>query len=176
MSDKKVVIECTGADTKDIKELVIFQGDLKDLTTENYERLKNEILVDGFSEPVSAWENEGQWFILNGTQRLRTLQTMETEGYEIPPIPISIIKAKDIKQAARKCLAFTSQFGQMTMEGLLDFSDKYELDINEIKHDFRYPELNLEKFSTIEPEIKEKEVGELETKNTCPSCGYEWSK
>jgi site-specific DNA-methyltransferase (adenine-specific)/modification methylase len=34
----------------------------------------------------------------------------------------------------------------MTMDGLIDFQQTYELDIEDIKHDFRFPEIRLENF------------------------------
>lgn len=160
--DKIVKIECEGKTEIDISELEIFQGDLKDLTEENYNKLKNEILEDGFSEPVSVWKHEGKNYILNGTQRFRTLTKMKQDGYTIPAIPINLIRAKDIKQASRKCLALTSQYGTMTADGLLEFTQKYELDIENVKVSFRFPEINLDNFDFSEEkkETKEKQYEE----------------
>lgn len=52
---KEILIKCTGADAVPVQELNDFQGDLKVLSDENYKKFKNELLLNGFSEPISVW-------------------------------------------------------------------------------------------------------------------------
>lgn len=143
MSLPKIVeIKCKGSINLKIEDLNDFQGNLKDLSTENYEKLKNQMLDLGFSEPISVWRNKDKWWILNGHQRLRTLKKMKADGIVIPEIPASEIQAKDIKEAKKKVLALTSQYGQMTNEGLYEFLSEANIQFEELD-DFRFPEIDL---------------------------------
>lgn len=142
---KAVKIACKGADAVPVDSLVHFQGDLKSLSKENYDKLKAEILVLGFSEPVSVWSHEGQLFLLNGHQRTRVLKQMGEEGFVIPPIPVNYVDASDIKEAKKKVLSLTSQYGQMEREGLYQFMTEADLTLPELDN-FRFPEIDLEDF------------------------------
>lgn len=140
---KTVKVACQGTESISIDSLEPFQGNLKDLSSENYEKLKKEILELGFSEPISVWKFEGKSYVLGGHQRLRTLKAMRDEGYEIPQIPISLVEAADVKEAKKKILALTSQFGEITRDGLYEFALEAELSAREIEESFRFPEINI---------------------------------
>lgn len=149
MSIQKVIeIKCTGADALDIKDIEPFQGNLKDLSKENYEKLKKEIFELGFSEPISVWKNKEKIYCLNGHQRLRTLRMMQEEGVLVPKIPVNYIQSKDIKEAKKKVLALTSQYGNMTSEGLYEFMNDSGLTMEEISASFRFPEIDLAVFNS----------------------------
>lgn len=178
---KTVEIKCKGADALFIDQLEPFQGNLKELSKPNYEKLKKEILELGFSEPVSVWPHNGKFLLLNGHQRVRTLQSMKTEGFDIPKIPVSFIDAKDVKEAKKKILALTSQYGEITKQGLYEFMNDADLAMPEIEDSFRFPEINFEVFKAefLEGSIhtgKESEQGQLDEKKkqTCPECGHEF--
>jgi len=177
---KKVEITCAGAGIVYLDDLVDFQGNLKDLSKENYEKLKKEILDLGFSEPISVWAKDGKMYCLNGHQRRRTLMQMRVEGYEIPPIPVNFIEAKDKKEAKKKVLALTSQYGEMTGQGLYEFSIDAGLNAGEIEEAFRFPEVDFDSWKIeffgegFEPGT-EAEQGKLDEKKPivtqCPNCG-----
>ena len=63
----------------------------------------------GFSEPIAVWLHKGKSFILNGHQRVAVLRALASEGYTIPPLPVSIVDAESYQQAKKKVLALTSQ-------------------------------------------------------------------
>lgn len=157
---QKIEIKCTGADLVYIESLSPFQGNLKDLSKTNYEKLKKEILDLGFSEPVSVWKNNNNFFLLNGHQRVRTLAEMKKEGFEIPKIPVNWVEAKDIKEAKKKVLALTSQYGEMTGQGLYEFMNEASINFKEIENSFRFPEINFEQFEA--GFIKESLVGDAQ--------------
>lgn len=181
-ANPRIEITCVGAGALPWKELTSFQGELKDLSEDSYNRLKNEILETGFSEPVSVWKSpDKKVYILNGHQRVRAVGAMEEEGYEIPPLPVSFIQAKDKRQAKRKVLALTSQYGEMTKQGLYEFMNEAGLQIGEVESWFRFPEINLEEFKAEFFEDKEydkdgsQEVDDLgEFDVQCPRCGFQW--
>jgi len=147
----------------DLKDFAPFQGKLKELSKENYTKLRKQIETLGFSEPVSVWKNGTKTYILNGHQRLRTLQVMAGEGVDIPKIPAVYVRAKDKAEAKRKVLALTSQFGNMTTEGLFEFATEAGIAFQELADNFRFPEIDFKKYQEEFYDEKDKEVeGEVE--------------
>lgn len=140
---KTIKVACHGTELIGIDSLEPFQGNLKDLSAENYEKLKKEILDLGFIDPISVWKFEGKNYVLGGHQRLRTLKAMRDEGYLIPEIPMTIVEADDVKEAKRKILALTSQYGEITGDGLYQFALDAQLSVQEIEESFRFPEINI---------------------------------
>lgn len=170
---KTIEIKCEGRSLLPIEELKDFQGNLKTLSSENYAKLKEEILRHGFSEPVSVWKSDDRYYILNGHQRVKTLSMMRDDGYIIPDVPVNFIKAKDKKEAKELVLALTSQFGEMTDEGLFEFSKEAGIDL-EYLESLRFPEIDLDRYKedleTLDSEFEDSKP-EL---HTCPSCGFEF--
>lgn len=131
-----------------IADLLPSQGDLKDLTEKNYNKLKNVILNRGFSVPVYIWENEeGIKYLLDGHQRQRVLTT---EGWN-EPIPYLTIPAKDLQEAMARLLEITSQYATITQEGIDEFISKYDLNEAEVYEATSYDAL---RFGEPEPEIE----------------------
>lgn len=128
---KTIRIECTGASAAPYKRLTGLQGDLKVLTDESFKKFKKNLIKNGFSEPIAVWrdiENE-ELRIVNGHQRLATVKRLvENEGYQVEDLPISYVEAKDLQDAKRKVLALTSEYGQLSDEGLLNFLADMDLD------------------------------------------------
>lgn len=148
-----------------------FQGNLKDLSNENYEKLKSIILKHKFSFVVHAWAREGKLFILDGHQRVRVLLRLSSEGYEIPKIPVVLVQADSFKQAKEKLLAGTSQFGNLTQDGLYEFLNESQVTLEELDH-FAFPEIDLAEFKMSfwedaqdQPELKE-DVAEVDRRPT----------
>lgn len=148
MASKTIQITCQGAGTIAIGLLKALQGDLKILAKEDYERLKSELLLDGFSFPVAVWEDpsSGNLYILDGHQRVKTLQKMAEEGYSIPQIPIVTVQASDISQAKHKLLAAASQYGQMRTDGLKEFLKDTDFNAEDLLGSFRFADLDLHDF------------------------------
>ena len=135
-----VRITCTGASVVDIAELSGFQGTLKTLTPTNAAKLRAQIVDTGFSEPISIWQHDGKNLVLNGHQRLTVLNLMRMEGWHVPAVPVSLVEAADEDEARRKVLAFASQYGSVTTEGLAAFLDTTELALPELEG-FVFPEV-----------------------------------
>lgn len=79
----------------DYRELVPLQGNLKDLTKANYQKLLKSIEKEGFFVPAFVWFNDGVPYILDAHQRHRVLTNenieFENSGFEIPYIEIEAI-------------------------------------------------------------------------------------
>ena len=193
---KQIRITCEGAKAVKYSDLIPLQGNLKDLSKENYGRLKKQIIDLGFSEPISVWLHKKKMNILNGHQRLRVISTMvEKEGYQCDPLPISLISAKDMNEAKRKVLALTSQYGEIKEEGLYEFLTGTDIDPTTLIDDYRFPEVDLPSFvdgyfsktdaekeevEDVVPEVKEEtnvKLGDIYLFGAyykCESCGKEY--
>lgn len=186
MAQKTVKITCTGADVVELNELSAFQGDLKELSEENYQRLKASILDLGISFPFNIWKEKSKKWIIDAHQRAVTLARMRDEdGYAIPKVPVVWVKAKDQREAAKKVLAATSQFGVITPDGLHGFMSAHEIDIDFVQQHCHFPEVNIEAFADAyyaqEKEVSfktkpgSKELASTEFEqfgHTCPKCGF----
>jgi len=122
-----------------------FQGALKTLDPDKKEKLKKQILEQGFAAPIFVWKNDGKYYCLDGTQRRVALQDLKSTGYKIPDLPCVEIHAKTKREAKKKLLSYVSQFGKVTGAGLYEFINEAELDLKELE-DFEIPEIDLEDF------------------------------
>lgn len=100
----KIKITCTGTENIALDKFIELQGNLKELSTANYEKLKNSILKYGFSFPVFCWKQKDKYYILDAHQRIKTLRKLISEGYSIDNLPTCYIEAKDKKEAGEKLL------------------------------------------------------------------------
>lgn len=164
-------------------ELEVIQGNLKDLSEENYTKLKKEILELGFSSPIHVWLSSGKKFVLDGTQRTKTLKKMRTDGFFIPRLPIVEIEANDVKEAKKKVLALTSQYGEITSQGLYEFMAEADLQMPEVEDSFRFPEVDFESFKSNffaeAPSIEDFKYKDVDKKikfYTCPYCEKEFEE
>ncbi len=145
---KEIVIKCEGAALYEWKKLKNFQGDLKDLTEDGFNKLRAQIVENGFKAPFFVWK--GHDFILDGHQRIRVLGELEKDGYKIPAkLPVVYIIAETEKQAKKDVLGFISEYGQTTDEGLYQFLHESNLIDNfaDLKDTIDLPGVNIEKFS-----------------------------
>jgi hypothetical protein len=158
----------------DIEELVPFQGNLKNLTKRNYEKLKKQIYSLGFSAPFFAWRDpsDKKLYLLDGHQRHRALKQMRVEeSFSMPKLPVVIIAAEDKTQAKKKVLSLTSQYGNMTDEGLYEFMSESGLSIPDIE-DFRFPEIGIDSFKKSFFEEPEETIVQPAGVHLCPNCGF----
>lgn len=190
---KTVIIACRGAAALSLEQLMPFQGNLKTLPEENYRKLRDEMLRDGFSEPISIWQEpvdggDGvyRYHILNGHQRVTALKRMrDHEGFLVPDLPVSFVEAGDVRTAKRKVLALTSQFGVMTLDSVREFATEAQLGFADISDSFRFSEVDLSKLQPVAPKKVEftakdgaKELSEDEFQkfdHTCPRCAFSYN-
>ncbi len=143
-----IVHNPNGLPTKPIADLLPTQGDLKDLTEVNYNKLKNVIERRGFSYPVYVWEDKDKILhLLDGHQRQRVLNR---EGWN-DPIPYLKVPAKDLQEAMARLLEITSQYATITQEGIDEFIGRYELNDAEVYSATSYDAIT--EYKPIEQEI-----------------------
>lgn len=111
-----------------VDDIVFFQGDLKELSEENYEKLKDSITEHGIISPGYAWKNGGKWHALDCHQRLKVLKQMKLDGFDVPEkFPIVEIFAKSKREAKLYLLQYISQHGTVTEDGLYEYLHESEL-------------------------------------------------
>lgn len=186
---KLIRITCEGAATMPLDKIVELQGNLKELSTVNYDKLKALIEAEGFAFPLAIARIKGKPYgVVDGHQRHRVVKRMLEEGYTLADgqgrplraagLPVSYVDCKDKAQAGRLILAAVSQFGKVTDEGLYEFLDAFKIDMATLDT-LDLPDFDTEKFVTgysAEPPGDFKSVDEgIPTEHTCPKCGYKWS-
>ena len=105
---------------------------LKDNSNRDISRLKNSILRNGFIAPFDCWKGGNKPFVLDGSGRYLALLQLETEGIEIPALPVLFIDANNLKQAKLYALQRSGTNGQITQASLADFTST-EFEIEELK-------------------------------------------
>jgi DNA modification methylase len=119
----EIRVTCEGAGSEPLENLSNFQGDLKSITPENLGKLKNRLVKHGINVPVFVWVSGAKSYIMDGHQRVAALRSLQEDGYEIPDVPVAYIQAKNRKDAKEKLLGITSQYGDFSKQGLIDFVD-----------------------------------------------------
>jgi len=159
---KEIKIACKGAGLLPINKLIDFQGDLKKITPENMQKLKNNIIKNNFSAPIFIWKksDKSKAYILDGHSRVKALLELQKEGYKIPAkLPIDYIKADNKKEAKEKLLGIASQYGIITEAGLMDFINEADLDIESLIDTIEIPDIDIvfpEEETIDDDEIPEK--------------------
>jgi hypothetical protein len=146
MDKPSIKINCKGAVNISLEKLTQLQGELKELSENNFRKLKTSILKNGITFPLFIWQDNGTNFILDGTQRDRVLRRLADDGYDIPPLPCALITAKDKREACEKILLISSQYGKMTNESLYEFISKNDLGFHELEEMLDLPQIKLEEF------------------------------
>lgn len=125
---KKVLkIKCEGTQYIDFHQLNEFQEDIKTITREDLDKLKESIISRGYIKPGFIWKYEKKLWILDMHQRLKALTELEKEGWYIPLIPVVEIFAKTVKEAKDAVLVFTAQHGKIDEQKLHLYIKKYQI-------------------------------------------------
>ena len=164
MEIKEIKISCDAKHYASLDDFHELQGNLKDLTELNFNKLKLSILKYGFIAPLFAFkDNKGKLFIMDAHQRVRVLKHLrDVDEYIVPQLPYNLIDAKNKREAKEMLLAINSRYGKMTAEGLYEFSNEpnYEIDMNAIELILDLPEVNLDMFNNAEAKIDSLEENE----------------
>lgn len=112
--------------TVNISKVQEFQGDLKDLTEVNYNKLKKSLLEVGLLLPFFIWVDpeDKTMFIMDGHQRRRV---WTAEGFAPQKVPFVLVPGINKEEAKKNLLVITSQFGTITQEGY----DKFTADLSD---------------------------------------------
>jgi len=162
---EKIKIACEAADYLPVKTLKDFQGELKKISKENLQKLKNNIVKYGFSAPIFVWKSGKINYCLDGHQRILAVLDLAEDGYIIPSLPVAWIKARNKTEAKKKLLQIASQYGKTTVKRFELFMDEVDIDLSEIGMNLELPGIEIRY-----PEDKKTN----KRKNKCPKCGYRY--
>lgn len=145
MSTKIIRIACKGAGTLPFREILPFQGKLKELSVPDFENLLARILRRGVTAPIHIWQHEGKNWNIDGHQRCHVFDWCEKNGYEVPPVPVDYIFAESFEAAKDILLGHASTFGKVSQEGLHSFMTEAQLPVELLK-DASLPGVDYEVF------------------------------
>lgn len=183
---KKIKVTVDTGKTLPMNYLEVLQGNLKDLSDENYKKLRASIIKHGFSFPIFVWENpeDAKIYILDGTQRCKTLSRMKEDGYSVPQLPVVFIEATNLNHAKEKLAAAASQYGKFTEEGVASFFADMDFDIGAIEIPFLdfSKVIEMDEFPpqtvTVSEHERSKNV-DLDSyekfEHKCPKCNHEFN-
>lgn len=160
--------------TTSYKNLKDLQGNLKTISKDNLEKLKQSIIKYGIFVPKFVWvEDRKNYWIEDGHQTIKALAALEKEGYVISDIPYVKVECENKRDAAEKLLQINSKYGEINPE--TTFFEDFNIDLSFIEN-IEIPELDIKlEDLSLEEDPEEKEYDEnLETENECPKCGYKW--
>lgn len=147
--------------TIDYRTVKDFQGNLKDLDGPNHDKLLAILESRGFTVPLFLWPHDGEFFLLDGHQRQRVMEHNELSDDGNHDVPYLVINAPDVKAAKEMLLEITSQFGLITPDGLDEYAELAELNVDELNVNF--DSINLEKlWAEMNPNSEESEDDEPE--------------
>ena len=178
-TEKAISIKCGGEQFVDFEELNWFQGKLKSITEDNFKALKQSIIEDGIVIGFHAWRDEnGKVWTIDGHHRHLALNALKSEGWFVPPIPVSFVQSATKKEAAKAVLISNARFAKLSDESFSDFMIDFDLKLDDIKLldlpdvDLSYLNGSQKELSNTSEELALDDFSEFEHK--CPKCGFEW--
>jgi DNA modification methylase len=125
-------VKCKTNDTLCLSQLVEFQGNLKERTDADFEKIAKSIKKHGFAFPFFVWKHDGINHVLDGHGRIGALKRMVAQGEHLPPLPVVYVNAKDESDAKELLLKLNSHYGQMTAESVRDFLGDLQIDFEDL--------------------------------------------
>lgn len=132
MDCKTVEIQCKGADVLPLDAITDFQGTLKKRGKKEIDAIIKSIERFGFSFPFFIWNGTGDNYCLDGHGRIQALAEMRRQGMSLPLFPVVYVDAVDESEAKQKLLRLNSQYGQMTIDSVLEFTGGMDMDWDEL--------------------------------------------
>ncbi len=148
---KGMEVKCKANDTLPLSELIEFQGNLKERTDADFEKITKSIKKHGFAFPFFVWKHDGINHVLDGHGRIGALKRMVAQGEHLPLLPVVYVNAKDEADAKELLLKLNSHYGQMTAESVRDFLGDLQIDFE----DLALPEIDQTEIDSKAGEIYE---------------------
>jgi len=146
-----------------LKDLKPNEYNPKRMTEKEAKDLEESIVRFGLVDPLIVNNAEGRKnIIIGGHQRYKIYQKLKFDN-----IPVVYVNIPDIKRERELCLRLSKNTGSWDDDLLVNFDEEELLDIG-----FTENELRL-KSDLMDLDGREFDEN-IETKNRCPKCGYEW--
>lgn len=139
---KTIPITCKSDQLIPITQLENFQGKLKAIDEQSFNKLKESIVKYGFSFPIFVWGKK----ILDGHQRLAAVKRLIDDGYSIKgdKLPIVDIIAKSEQEAAEKLLLINSRYARIDQSGFDAFIADFEIDLADFSGLLEIPDVEFD--------------------------------
>jgi len=145
----KVNIRCNTGSTLALPELSGFQGGLKDRAGIDVDRIAGSIKEFGFAFPFFIWRDNGTNNIIDGHGRVEALMQLESEGYEIPSLPVVYVGAENVDKAKELLLSVNSLYGKLDRDALLALIEETGADIEGLS----FPQVTFNFGGAFEPSL-----------------------
>jgi len=146
-------IECEGRELIALDSLEELQGELKNRTESDVVKILRSIRDYGFSFPFFYAYLDDHRYVLDGHGRLIALQIFQKLGGEVPRLPACKVEAEDENDAKQKLLRLNSRYGTIDLDGLKDFVDGLEVNVD----DLELPDINIEDILIDDTEEEEEQ-------------------
>ena len=172
---KKIPVLVKGNLDVRLSALKPIQGELKELSNEDFILLRTKIL-SGIKFVFHVWKPDpsvSEYFIIDGHGRDNVLRHLvHNEQYEEPMIPCALVQAETLEEAKKLVLDSSSTFHRLRPEGLRNFMNELHLKPVDLEN-YRLLEVNLPIFTReYFPETIEKVGVEPEEKETVSFDAY----
>lgn len=129
------------------RKLRWFSTDLKKISTESLERLKRSLANNSFIQPFNVWQTGRTVLILDGQYRMKAMQALEKDGYDIPDLlPANFIECKSRGEAARFVLFYSSVYANITEIGLNEYLTINHIDLQQMSLEVDLANFDLYRF------------------------------
>lgn len=128
-----IKINCETKDFIKFEDLTEFQGNLKDRSDEDVDKIVKSIKKYGFSFPFFVWKQREINYLLDGHGRYKALKKLDSLGYFFPPLPVVYVDCKDEQSARDLLLRLNSHYGKMTKESVLEFIGDYDVNLSDFE-------------------------------------------
>lgn len=143
----------------DIDQLTPLQGELKKLTDENFNKLRQSLIDKGFQFTVHVWQQAEVIYIIDGHQRVHVMKQLRKAGWDIPKINCAFVTARTYNEAKELILYSVSQYGKIDKQGFDEFTlnenfDFLKFDLPDFKIETFVPDLPPDEDSNDIPKPK----------------------
>jgi hypothetical protein len=179
---KTILIACDTKDAIDWHLIKPLQGNYKERTPEQIEKLCSLIIKRGIRFPSFITRLGEEVWAIDTHGRLLAYAELERREYIIPPVPVVYVQAKNKKEAKQLLLECDSRYGTASQEGFeelvedLDISAfETEADMNEFYGNLELPNIFGLERQEINLDIEDSDFTEheelIKKPKVCPKCG-----
>lgn len=141
---EKIKIRCTTGITLPLDNIHYYHNNLKKHSMLEIERLVDSIQNDGFLFPVAIGKLNDKNYIIDGEATVEALFELQNRGFEIPEIPVFLVRCKTEQDLKKMILIGTSTNHCVTEVSLKEFAKDIDFELK----DYGFNEGNLIDFHT----------------------------
>jgi len=169
---QEIRITCEISTTLTLGRMTELQGELKARTSEDYDKIMRSIYKYGIAFPFFVWKKGRLNYILDGHGRTGALIRERERGVKIPALPVVYVQAADEQTAKNLLLRLNSRYGEITIEGIRDFLEGVDIDLDEINIP-EIPDLT-ERLDALLEDATDGGHNNPEFILFCPECGEQY--